>query len=146
MLLVVDLESPPIVCCKLLDDVDISEGSSLSSGPRETSSITSAVPNFNRSGVEYPLWKRRFEGYAITSGCMQAFTTVADMVGDPCVTSRFLLDQGFTENSVKTSRLAWTCITDGITDRELLSRVFDTNSPSVAWRMLNDWFLPKTLA
>ena len=129
------------------DFVDISGGSSLSIGPRETSSIKSAVPKFNGSSVEYPLWKRRFEGYAITSGCMQAFTTVTDMmVGDPSVTSRFLLDQGFSEISVKRSRLAWTCITESITDRELLSRVFDTNSPSVAWRMLNDWFLPKTLA
>ena len=66
------------------------------------------------------------------------------MVGDPSVMSRFLLGQGFTEISVKRSRLAWTCIMETITDRELLSRVFDTNSPSVAWRMLNDWFLPKT--
>ena len=37
-------------------------------------------------------------------------------------------------------------MTENITDRELLSRVFDTNSRSVAWRMLNGWFLPKTLA
>ena len=126
-------------------DVDIPGGSSLSIGSRKTSSIKSSVPKFNGSGVEYPLWKRRFQGDAITSGCMQAFTTVADtMVGDPSVTSRFVLDQGCTEISVKRSRLAWTCITESITDRELLSRVFDTNSPSVAWRMLNDWFLPKT--
>ena len=97
--------------------------------------------------MEYPLWKQRFEGYAITRGYMQAFTTVTDMmVGGPSVTSRFLLDQGFTEISVKSPRLAWTCITESITDHELLSRVFDTNSPSVAWRMLNDWFLPKTQA
>ena len=68
------------------------------------------------------------------------------MVGDPSVTSRFFIDQGCTEISVKRSRLAWTCITESITDRELLSRVFDTNSPSVAWRMLKDWFLPQTLA
>ena len=119
--------------------VDISGGSSLSIGPRETSSIKSAVPKFNGSGVEYPLRKRREEGYAITSGCMQAFTTVTDMmVGDPSVTPRFLLDQGFTETSVKRSRLAWTCITGSTTDRELLSRMFDTNPPSVVWRMLND--------
>ena len=73
-----------------IGDVDISGGSSLSIGPRETSSIKSGVPKFNGSSVEYPLWKRRFEGSAITSGCMQAFTTVTDMmVGDPSVTSRF---------------------------------------------------------
>ena len=91
--------------------------------------------------------KRRFERYAITSGYMQAFTTVTDMmVGDPSVTSRFSLDQGFTEIIVKRSRSAWTCITESITERELLNRALDTNSPSVAWRMLHDRFLPKTLA
>ena len=89
------------------DDVVISWGRSPSIGHRETSNIKSTVPKFNCSGGEFPLWNRRFEGYAITSGCMQAFTTVIDMmVGDPSVTSRFLLDQGFTEISVKRSRLA----------------------------------------
>ena len=80
---------------------------------------------------------------------MQAFTTVTDtMVGDPSVTFRLLplIDQGFTEISVKRSRLAWTCITESITDRELLSREFYTISLSVAWRIINDLFLPKALA
>ena len=37
------------------DGVDISGGSSLSIGPRETSSIKSAVPKFNGSSVELSL-------------------------------------------------------------------------------------------
>ena len=116
-------------------------------GSRETSSIKSAVPKFNSSGVEFPLWKRRFEGLALANDCMQAFTTAIDMpVGDPSVTSLFLLDQGFSEASVRRARIAWTCLTESITDRELLSTVFDTNSPGVGWRMLCDWFLPKTLS
>ena len=78
---------------------------------------------------------------------MQAFTTAIDMpVGDPSVTSRFLLDQGLSEASVIRARIAWTCLTESITDRELLSTVFDTNSPSAGWRMSCDWFLPKTLS
>ena len=28
----------------------------------------------------------------------------------------------------------------------MLSRVFDTNSPSAGWRMLCDWFLPRLLS
>ena len=108
-------------------------------GPRETGRIKSAVPKFKGIGAEYPMWKRRFEGYAITTGCMQAFTIVTGMmVGDPSVTSYSLLDQGFTEICVKRSPLAWTCITESAPDRQLLSRVFDTNCPSVVWRMLND--------
>ena len=78
---------------------------------------------------------------------MQAFTTAIDMpVDDPSVTSRFMLDQGFSEASVRRARIAWTCLTESITDQELLSRVFGTNSPSAGWRMSCDWFLPKTLS
>ena len=62
---------------------------------------------------------------------MQAFTTAIDMpVGDPSVTSCFLLDQGFSEASVRRARIAWTSLTESITNRELLSRVFGTNSPN----------------
>ena len=93
------------------------------------------------------MWKRRFEGFALSNDCMQVFTSVIDMpIGDPSVTSRFFLDQGFSESSVKRARIAWTCLTESITDRELLSSVFDTNSPSAGWRMFCDWFLPKTLS
>ena len=129
------------------DSVDTAGGSSLSFGPRETSSIKSAVPKFNGSGVEFPFWKRHFEGFPLPDDCMQAFTSAIDTpVDDPSVTFRFLQDQGFSEASVKPSRIAWTCLTESITDRELLSRVFDTNSPSAGWRMLCDWFLPKPLS
>lgn len=68
------------------------------------------------------------------------------MLGDPSVTSSCLLDQGFSEVSVTRSGLAWICTTESVTGRELSSRVYDKNPPSVAWRMLNDWFLLKTLA
>ena len=115
-------------------------------GSREISSIESAIPKFG-SSVEFPLWKRRFEGFALANDCMQGFTTAIDTpAGDPSVTSRFLLDQGFSEASERRARIAWTCLTESITDRELLSRVFDTNSPSAGWRMLCDWFLPKTFS
>ena len=74
-------------------------------------------------------------------------TAAIDMpVGDPSVTSRFLLDQGFSEVSVKRARIAWTCSTESIADREFLSRVFDTNSQRAGWHMLCDWLLPKTLS
>ena len=46
------------------DEVEIAGGSSLAVGSREISSIKSAVPKFG-SSVEIPLWKRRFEGFAL---------------------------------------------------------------------------------
>ena len=33
-----------------------------------------------------------------------------------------------------------------MTDTDLLDRVFARQSPSGAWRMLRDWFLPKSVA
>ena len=57
-----------------------------------------------------------------------------------------MLNQGFSEAGVRRARIAWTFLTESITDRESLSRVFDTNSPSVGWRMLCDWFLWNTLS
>ena len=96
---------------------------------REISSIKTAVPKLG-SSVEFPLWKRRFEGFDLAKDCMQAFTTTIDMpVGDPSRTSRFVHDQGFSEAIVRRARIAWSCLTESITDRELLSMVFNTNSP-----------------
>ena len=67
-------------------------------------------------------------------------------LGDPFVTFRFLLDHGFIEACIRRARIAWTCPTESVTDRELLNRVFDTDSPGPGWRMLCNWFLPKTLS
>ena len=129
------------------DEVEIAAGSSLAVGSRATSSIKSAVAKSNGSGVEFPLWRRRFEGCSLANDCIQAFTTAIDMpVGDPSLTSRCLLDQGLSKTSARRARTAWTCLTESITDRELLSTVFDTNSPSAGRCTLCDWFLPKTLS
>ena len=62
------------------------------------------------------------------------------------MTFRFLLDHGFIEACIRRARIAWTCPTESVTDRELLNRVFDTDSPGPGWRMLCNWFLPKTLS
>ena len=42
-------------------------------------------------------------------------------------------------------RVAWTCLTESIVNRDLLSRVFAANLPSAGCGMLCDWFLPKTM-
>ena len=105
------------------DDVEIARGSSLAVGFREISSIKTAVLKLG-SSVEFPLWKQRFEGFTLANDCMQDFTTANNMpIGDPSVTYRFVLDQGFSEARVRRARIAWTCLTESITDRELLSSV-----------------------
>ena len=64
--------------------------------------------------------------FALSNDCMQVFMTVNDIpVGDPSVTSRFLLDEGSSEASIRRARTAWACLVESITNRELLSPVFD---------------------
>ena len=67
-----------------IGEVEVAGGSSLALGSsREISSIKTAVPNLG-SSVDFPLWKRRFEGFALSNYCMQAYTTVTNIpVGDP---------------------------------------------------------------
>ena len=87
----------------------VARGSNLVVGCREISSIKADVPNYG-SIVEFPLWKRRSEGFSLANDCMKAFGTVTDMQVD-LSPSRFvdLLDQGFSEIGVRRARIAWTC-------------------------------------
>ena len=79
-------------------------------------------------------------------GCMSAFLVDHDrMIGD-VTNTQYFLSQGFSEKRTKTARVAWTCLTESIVNRDLLGRVFATKSLSAGWRMLCDWFLPKTMA
>ena len=66
-------------------------------------------------------------------------------VGDPSVSSQFLIDQGFGELSIRRARIAWTCLTESITYHELFSRAVDKNSPSAGRRFLLNWFVPRAL-
>lgn len=103
MLLVVELESPPIVLRIIGDEVKIAGRRSLAVGSREIRSVKTAVPKLG-SSVEFPLWKKRFEGFALPNDCTQAFTTAPNMpVGDSSVTSRFLLDVNSMRQVCKTS-------------------------------------------
>ena len=77
----------------VVDEVEIAGEGSLAVGSRETSNMKCAVPNFNGSGVKFALWKRRVKGFADANDFMAPFTVAIDMpVGDPSVSSRFLVD------------------------------------------------------
>ena len=53
---------------------------------------------------------------------------------------------GFSEEYTNTARIDSTCLTESKVKRDLLGRVFATKSPSAVCRLLNDWFMPKTMA
>ena len=78
---------------------------------------------------------------------MSAFLVDHDMmIGNFAKNTQYFLSQGFSEEHIKTARVAWACLTESIENRDLLGRVFATKSPSAGWRMLCDCFMPKTMA
>ena len=60
--------------------------------------------------------------------------------------TQYFLSQGFSEEHIKTARVGWTCLTESIVNHDLLGRVIATNLISAGWRILCDWFMPKTMA
>ena len=68
------------------------------------------------------------------------------MIGDVTKNTQYFFSQGFSEEHIKTARVAWTCPTESFLHRDLLGRLFATKSSSAGWRMLCDWFMPKTMA
>ena len=65
-----------------------------------------------------------------------------------CVTkdTQYFLSQGLSVGHIKKSRIAWICLTESMSDTDLLDRVFAKQSPSGAWKMVRDWFLPSSIA
>ena len=57
------------------------------------------------------------------AGCMSAFLVDRDMViGDVTKNTQYFLSQGFSEEHVETARVAWTCGTGSIVNRDMLGR------------------------
>ena len=76
-------------------------------GSREFGSLKQSVPKFSGKSEEFPLWKERFEVYTSMDGCMSAFLVDHDMmIGDVTKNTRYFLSQGFSEEHIKTARVA----------------------------------------
>lgn len=65
-----------------LGEVEITSGSGYSSldvGPREFGSLKHAVPKFDGSSADFPLWNRHFETFALMAGRVQYFRSVTTL-------------------------------------------------------------------
>ena len=81
------------------------------------------------------------------NGCLNyLFTATEVAVGDTAKDTQYFISQGLSVVHVKKSRIAWVCLTESMSDTDLLDRVFAKQSPSGAWKMLRDWFLPRSIA
>ena len=123
------------------------DGHKAEDGSRDFRSWRQSVAKFSGKSQNFPLWKEDFEVYTSMVGCMSAFPVDHDiMIGDVTNNTQYILSQGLSEEHIKTAGVAWTCLTESVVNRDLLGRLFATKSPSAGWKMLCDWFMPKTMA
>lgn len=63
---------------------------------------------------------------------MQTFLVNHDwMIGDATKDTNYFLSQGFSEEHIKTAKVAWICLKEVGLNRSLLVRVLASKSPSV---------------
>ena len=109
------------------------ESSDVNVGPGEFSSIKQAVPKFSGKPDEFPVWSKRFEAFASMSGCLGFMVTDTEVaVGDTTKDTQYFISQGLSRPHIKNARVAWICLTEIMTDADLLDRVFARQSPSGA--------------
>ena len=61
-------------------------------------------------------------------GFMSAFLVDHDvLIGDVTKNTLYFLSQGFSEDHIKTDRVAWTSLTESVVNRDLLGRLFAPN-------------------
>ena len=77
-------------------------------------------------------------------GSLRADIEVA--VGDTTKDTQYFLSQGLTHSHVRNAQVAWIWLTESMSDTDLLDRVFARQSPSGAWKIPRDWFLPRSFA
>ena len=81
------------------------------------------------------------------SGCLGSMLTYKEIsVGDTTKDTQYFVLLGLSRLHIKNARVAWICLTESMTDTDLLDREFARQSPSGAWRILRHWFLLKSVA
>ena len=116
-------------------------------GSREFGSLKQSDPKFSGKSEDSPSWKEHFDVYTSMVGCMLTFLVDSDMmIGDVTENTQYFLSHGFSDKHMKTVRVAWTCLTESVVNRDLFGRLFAKKLPSAGGRMLCDWFMRKTMA
>ena len=102
-----------------------------------------SIPKLSEKIEYFPLWEEHFEVFTSMVGFVSSFLAVHDMIiGDVSKLSIFH-SKGFSEEHIKTAKVAWTCLTENLVNHNLFGGVFATKARNAGWRMWCDWFLPK---
>ena len=101
---------------------------------------------FDGTVTDFPSWRERFAMHARQCGLYEAYTTTDDIpVVHIGVDLAPLTSQGFTVGEIKRAQAAWWHLDDCITSKSVRAMVNNADSPSKAWRVFNDHFLPLML-
>lgn len=114
---------------------------------REFSGLKQIVSKFNGLREGIPVWSMRFEAFMSMTGCWNYLLADIEVaVGGTAKDTEYFLSQGLNIAHIKKSGIAWICLTETVSNTDLLDWVFAAQSPSGAWKMFCGWFLPNSVA
>ena len=110
------------------------------------SGLKQAVPKFCGKPKKLPVWSKHFEAFSSISGCLGSLLTgIEKTVGDTTKGTQYFVSQVFTYAHIRSARVAWICLAPSMSDTDLLDRAFARQSPRGAWKILRNWFLPRSI-
>ena len=81
------------------------------------------------------------------NGSLDYLLTVVEVaVGDTANHTQVFLSQGSTVSQIKKSPISLVCLTESMSDSDLLDRGFAKQSPRGTWKMFRNWFLHRSIA
>ena len=103
-------------------------------------------PKFNSKRDTWPLWSEKFTSFTSIKGCRDAYTETPNpvRVADESLTNGDLLLRHLASTIVH-ARLALEFLLEALnSDPPCLTRMLETKSPSGAWKVMTDFYAPKT--
>ena len=121
-----------------------------------TSQITISRPNltqlrppkFDNIEAYFGMWRSKFQAFLSSIGCLYVLKATDNpiMVGDMNV-SQEELEQGHSQKEIMDARLVYGFLMDSMTGYAIAEfRMQQAKSPSGAWRELENFYMPRTLA
>ncbi|CAM9330932.1 unnamed protein product, partial [Laminaria digitata] len=104
-------------------------------------------PKFDNVPEHYAMWRSKFGAYISSLGHLHVLNaTVPVMVGDISVSQEELANK-HTKDENSEARLVYGLLVEAMTDYGMVQfRMQEAMSPSVAWKALEDFHMPKTVA
>ena len=104
-------------------------------------------PKFNSKRDMWPLWKEKFTSFTSITGCRDPYRETPNPVrvaNDSLTNEDFMLKHS--ASTIVHARMAWEFLPEALdSDPPCLTRILETKSPSGAWKVMTDFYAPKTI-